>query len=91
MPQMIIASSLVDGWVVFLTGDGDWSRDIGAGALAEDDDQAEALLATARRAEADNRVIDPYLIRVAVEAGVRRPTEYREYIRAHGPSVPIPS
>lgn len=91
MPQMIIASCLADGFVVFLTGDGDWSRDIGAGALAEDDGQAEALLATARLAEADNQVVDPYLIQVAVEAGVRKPTEYREYIRAHGPSFPIPS
>ena len=55
------------------------------------DEQAENLLATAKQAEADNIVIDPYLIPIEIQAGERRPTEYREYIRATGPSVPIPS
>lgn len=89
--QMIIASNLSDGFVVFLTEDGGWTRDIDSGAVAEDDQQAEELLATAKAAEADNRVIDPYLIPVEVEGGLRKPTQYREYIRARGPSIPIPS
>jgi len=89
--QMIIASNLSDGFVVFITEDGGWTRDIDAGALATDDEQARALLATAKRAEAENRVINPYLIDVECDNGSRNPTLYREYIRARGPSVPIPS
>jgi hypothetical protein len=89
--QMIIANTLADGFVVFLTSDNSWSNDIAAGAIAETDAQAEQLLSTAKQAESDNLVIDPYLIPIEIEDGVRKPTEYREYIRATGPTVPIPS
>jgi hypothetical protein len=88
---MIIANTLSDGFVVFLTEAGGWSNDIAAGALAESDAAAATLLETAKAAEANNVVIDPYLIPVELEDGQRKPTEYREYIRATGPSVPIPT
>jgi Protein of unknown function (DUF2849) len=91
MLQMIIANTLADGFVVFLTEEHGWAHDIGAGAVAETEEQAEALLAAAKQAEADNEVIDPYLIPIEIEDGQRKPTEYREYIRAMGPSVPIPT
>lgn len=90
MPQVIIANKLTNGFVVFLTETGDWSTQIADGALAEDDATAETLLARAKQAEQDNEVIDPYLIEVKIENGKRVPTEYREFIRACGPSVPIP-
>jgi len=88
---MIIANMLADGFVVFLTDDHRWTNSIAEGALAETDDQAEKLLAQAIESEKDNQVIDPYLIPVEIVDGKRAPTEYREYIRATGPSVPIPS
>jgi hypothetical protein len=88
---MIIANTLSDGFVVFLTEAGGWSNDIAAGALADSDAAATALLETAKAAEANNVVLDPYLIPVVLEDGQRKPTEYREYIRAYGPSVPIPT
>jgi len=91
MLQMIIANTLADGFVVFLTEDNSWTKDIAAGALAETDEQAESLLNLAKQAEQANLVIDPYLIPVELDAGLRKPTEYREYIRAMGPTVPIPS
>jgi sulfite reductase (NADPH) hemoprotein beta-component len=91
MLQMIIANTLADGFVVFLTEDNSWTNDIAAGALAETDEQAESLLNLAKQAEQANLVIDPYLIPVELDAGLRKPTEYREYIRAMGPTVPIPS
>jgi sulfite reductase (NADPH) hemoprotein beta-component len=91
MLQMIIANTLADGFVVFLTEDNSWTNDIAAGALAETDEQAERLLNLAKQAEQANLVIDPYLIPVELDAGLRKPTEYREYIRAMGPTVPIPS
>ncbi len=89
--QMIIANTLADGFVVFLTENHGWTNDIAAGAVAETDAQAEALLAAAKQGEQNNEVIDPYLIPIEIEDGLRKPTEYREYIRATGPSVPIPS
>ncbi|NOR20880.1 MAG: DUF2849 domain-containing protein [Xanthomonadales bacterium] len=91
MLQMIIANTLADGFVVFLTEDNSWTNDIAAGALAETDEQAERLLNLAKQAEQANLVIDPYLIPVELDEGLRKPTEYREYIRAMGPTVPIPS
>ena len=35
--QMIIANTLVDGFVVFLTADHGWTNDIESGAVAADD------------------------------------------------------
>jgi hypothetical protein len=89
--QMIIANTLADGFVVFLTKEDNWSHDIAAGAVAEDSVEAAALLARAKKAEAENLVIDPYLIPIEISNGQRIPTEYREYIRATGPTVAIPS
>jgi hypothetical protein len=91
MLQMIIANTLADGFVVFLTEDNSWTNDIAAGALAETDERAANLLELAKQAEQANLVIDPYLIPVELDDGLRKPTEYREYIRAMGPTVPIPS
>ena len=89
--QIIIANRLTDGLVVFLTGEHGWTTDIAAAALAENDADAETLLAAGKQAEAENVVVDPYLIPIEIADGERHPTEYREFIRATGPSVPIPS
>jgi hypothetical protein len=91
MLQMIIANTLADGFVVFLTDENTWTNAIAAGAVAATDEQAENLLKLAKLAEQNNLVIDPYLIPVELDDGLRKPTEYREYIRAMGPTVPIPS
>jgi hypothetical protein len=91
MLQMIIANTLADGFVVFLTEENTWTNTIAAGAVAATDEQAENLLKLAKLAEQNNLVIDPYLIPVELDDGLRKPTEYREYIRAMGPTVPIPS
>jgi len=91
MLQVLIANRLIDGFVVFLTDDGQWTSAIGEGALAESDEAAAALLATGQQAADDNVVVDPYLIPVVMEDGTAKPVEYREYIRASGPTVPIPA
>jgi len=88
--QMIIANTLVEGQVVFLTADAGWTHDIEHGAVALSDEEAATLLAEAKQAEKANKVIDPYLIPVTLLNGRRRPTEYREFIRATGPTVPVP-
>ena len=91
MPQIVIANALTDGFVVFLTEQDEWSGDIANAAVAADETAAAALLATATTAEKNNQVVDPYLIDVELEGARPRPIEYREYIRANGPSVDIPS
>ena len=84
--HMIIASRLTDGRVVFLSERGTWVPDIGAGAVIDDEDDANSRLAEAQRAVSENRVVDPYLIDVVID-GKRRPARVREAIRAFGPSV----
>ena len=49
--------------------------------------QATAGLATARKAEDDNFVIDVYAIEIAEKDGVVTPIRLREAIRASGPTI----
>jgi hypothetical protein len=85
--KVISANRLADGLVVYLAADGSWSKFIAGGAIAVDDAGADALLEKARTAEEDRLIVDPYLIDVAEIDGEVRPTKYREFIRATGPSV----
>lgn len=85
--KVVSANRLGDGLVVYLTADNDWSEYISGSVIAMDETAAEALLADARQAEADRLIVDPYLIDVAEIDGEVRPTKYREFIRATGPSV----
>ncbi len=85
--QMIIASRLVDGRVVFMDADARWPESIDDGALLETDEDAERLMAVAAKAIENCEIVDPYPIEVGVENGERRPKEFREAIRAFGPSV----
>jgi hypothetical protein len=93
MNQVVIASRLSDGRVVFLSkgavpGAVVWASSLAEAALADDESRAEELLALS---EADmferHEVLDPYLIDVALENGELRPTKSREAIRCFGPTV----
>jgi hypothetical protein len=90
MPNMVIANTLKEGTVVFLTGDGSWVAAIADGELAQDQAAADILLAAGQQAAANDIVIDPQLIEVNDTDHGRQPTAYREYIRAYGPSVKTP-
>ena len=85
--QMIVANRLTDGHVVFLAADGGWVEAIEAGHLVSDQDAAQRLLAAAQLAESQNAVVEPYLIEIRTEKGLRVPVSYREAIRAAGPTV----
>lgn len=84
---MIIASRIGDGRVVFMSSPGAWVDSIEEGILIEDEADGERLLAAAKADEAECLVIDPYAIDVTVEDKGRRPSSYREEIRAFGPSI----
>ena len=84
---MLIASRLSDGRVVFLATGEQWVEDLQLGTLVADKDEAERLLLIGLAAEAANQVVEPYLIAVETIDGKRRPSDWRESIRACGPTV----
>jgi hypothetical protein len=85
--QMIIASRLVDGRVVFMDADTDWTDSIEDGVCLEAENDTARLMTAAELAIENCEIVDPYPIEVVVEDGERRPAEVREAIRAFGPSV----
>ena len=85
--RMIIANRLTDGLVVFLADNGAWTVDIADGIVITDAAEEERLLAAAKQAETDCKVVDPNLIDVKLDEGSPRPVEIREAIRAFGPTI----
>jgi len=90
--QVITANRLRDGMVVYLAEAGSWTEDLTEAAVASIPDLAEALMDTARTAERNQIVVEPYAIDVArfEDADGQptlRPVRYREFIRATGPSI----
>jgi hypothetical protein len=81
---MIIANRLTDGRTVFLQAPGHWVDAIRDGLAIDDPATAGDLLAAAKRDEAANVVVEPYLIDVGDD---RQPLVWREQIRAGGPTV----
>lgn len=86
--QMLIATRLTDGRVVFLTASHGWTDSIDGGIVAQSAEAAAELLDIAQRAERASEIVDPYLIDIVDSEGRRRPAALRESIRAFGPSVP---
>jgi hypothetical protein len=84
--KIVTANRLNDGLVVYLNGAG-WSERIEDARIAGDDAAADGLLAEAEGQGQEIRVIEPYLIEVAIEGAAPRPVSYREAIRAQGPTV----
>ncbi len=93
MSQVVIASDLSDGRVVFLSrkaqpGAVEWVRLLEDAAVAADESSATQLLSLGEAdAKARHEVVDPYLIDVEERAGELRPTKYREVIRCLGPTI----
>jgi hypothetical protein len=86
-PQILLASNLADGEVVFLGPTG-WERDHRRARVARDGEEAAALEAFGKGEIAANRVVDVYLADVEVGAdGAPTLLRYRERIRAKGPTV----
>jgi sulfite reductase (NADPH) hemoprotein beta-component len=83
-PQILIASNLTDGEVVFL-GPSGWERDH---RRARGDHEAIALEALGKRDISANRGVDVYLADVEIGSdGAPTPLHYREKMRVKGPSV----
>lgn len=86
-PQILTCSDLITGDVMFLQKD-DWSRDHRRAHVANTEEEAAALLARGMADFAKNRVIDVYLVDIAISAdGHPEPIHYREKIRTLGPTM----
>ena len=84
---ILTANDLLEGDVVFLA-DGGWSRDHRLAHIARSPDEAKALEATGAAEKAVRRIVDPYLVEVAIEPdGTPTPVRYRERLRTLGPTV----
>lgn len=86
-PQILLASDLLDGEVVFLGADG-WVRDARDASIARDATEGAALEARGKADIAANKVVDVYLTEVEPDAALGpRPLHFRERARLAGPSV----
>ena len=87
MSQVVTASRLVDGVVVFRDPAGVWSERLDQAALIDGKPEAATALEQAKADEVGNLVVDSYLIDVSTSSGGVVPTKTREAIRARGPTV----
>lgn len=87
--QIATANRLLDGAVVFLGYDGQWTRRIDDARVAEQEDDIADLES---EAAASAECVGAYLIDVEVRSAEGsnrfvRPAKYRERIRAFGPTT----
>ena len=87
IPKALTANRLDDGLVVFLTGDGGWSRRLGDARLADTSETEASLADAGEKAVSACRVVGPYFIDVKPNGGGNRPLRFRERVRAYGPTV----
>lgn len=85
--QILTANRLIDGDVVFLTDENDWSVDINDARIADDKSQASRLEEIGASADKSAHVVGCYLVDVVVGDGEIKATHYREIMRAQGPTV----
>ena len=71
--EAVTANRLVDGAVVYLTREGDWSELIIDSRTATDSDESATLLAAAEQAVERQEVVNPYLISIADDGGAIEP------------------
>ena len=86
--QVMTGNLLAGGEVVYMTKEGKWEKDIHNAMVAQNPQEAEALIKKAKDAQDLQEVVDTYLFEVSLEDEGRRPLSVRESIRQKGPTVP---
>jgi len=86
LPVILVANDLVEGDVVFRSASG-WSLDHREALIAGNAEAADALEAEGEAEMAGNKVVDAYLVDVALGENGPVPRHYRERLRVLGPSV----
>lgn len=90
-PQVVTANHLATGDVVYLTKTASWSRSIVDASVAPNAEAGAALLAIAVAQAKMNIVVEPYLIPVDADLTPPKPIQFRERIRAQGPTTVGPT
>lgn len=83
-PKVVTANDLRIGDVIYLTVDGDWTRNHAEAELIEDEAIAELRLLTALGH--GDRVVGPYLADAQSGPNGPEPIHFREAFRTRGPS-----
>jgi sulfite reductase (NADPH) hemoprotein beta-component len=87
LPQILVASDLLEGDVVFYGTEG-WIRDHHGARVAHSADETASLEAIGKAEVAANRVVEVTLIDVEIKPdGTPEPHHYRERLRTLGPST----
>ncbi|HWA49740.1 MAG TPA: DUF2849 domain-containing protein [Dongiaceae bacterium] len=81
-PQMVTANRLIDGVVVYMKADKDWSEHFVDGAVWPDKESADSALIASEEAVKARLVVGPYLFDVALTDAGPKPVSARERIRA---------
>jgi hypothetical protein len=87
MPDVITANRLTDGVVVFQTADESWTEDFNRAAVLLDPQATAGALTRAKQDEANNVIVDAYVVAVEERNGHFVPKALREAIRAAGPTI----
>jgi hypothetical protein len=85
--QVVSASRLSDGAVVYLDPQDNWAESLGAAAVLETESEIEAALRKAQAAAAANEIIDPFAVPVAKGADGLHAMSLRNAIRELGPTI----
>lgn len=84
-PKVVTANHLLDGDVIYLTKDSEWSRNHATAHLLTDEDDANQWLAKATAQE--GFLVGAYLADAVLDdAGKPSPVHFREEFRSRGPS-----
>jgi len=83
-PKVLTANALIEGDVVWLDSQGQWTRKIEDAALIEDEATGDLHLLDAHARA--HEVVGPYLAEARPGARGPEPTHFREAFRTRGPS-----
>lgn len=83
-PKVVTANALLEGDVVYLMANDQWSRHLSEAEVI--DDEAHGDLRVLQGNSEPDLVVGVYLIDVAIVDGKPQPTHFREEFRTRGPS-----
>ncbi|SMX34710.1 DUF2849 domain-containing protein [Actibacterium lipolyticum] len=83
-PKVVTANDLLEGDSIWMTADGEWTRDIAKAEYLEDADHAEARLKLAE--SQPGKIVGAYLADAKLGENGPEPTHFREEFRVSGPS-----
>lgn len=83
-PKVVTANDLLEGDVIYLTEDDQWTRRLSEAEIIEDEAHAQVRLLHAERQP--EKLVGAYLMDVAKGENGPEPTHFREDFRRTGPS-----